>query len=89
MGKISLGQLFENSIFQNLRPFHQLNFFSEKQKEVDFIIDNEIGLEVKLTPSKKDFYLIEKRKKQLSLSQSYVVSLTWNDNEKVVLSTDL
>lgn len=89
LGKISLGQIFENSIFQNLRPFHKLNFFSEKQKEVDFIIDNEIGLEVKLTPSKKDFYLIEKRRKELSLSQSYVVSLNWSDNEKVILATDL
>lgn len=89
LGKASLGQLFENSVFQNLRPDHQLHFFSKNGAEIDFIVDEKVALEVKLSPSQREITNLLQRQKGLKLNEGYVVSLNWSQKEEVVLAVDL
>ena len=89
LGKASSGQIFENSVFQNLRPFFKTCFFTKKFSEIDFIVDGKTGLEVKSTASLKEIGLLKKKARGLKLKESYLVSLRWNKEKSVILATDL
>lgn len=90
LGKISEGQAFEQSIFQNLHPFHKLNYFSkDPAAEIDFIVDSNIGLEVKISASRRDIAHLKARAKGLEISEQYVVSKEYSDEKEVILATDL
>src|SRR6266498_922701 len=86
LGKVSQGQILEQSVFQNLRGKHNLTFFSkEGANEIDFILDSKYALEVKQTPSKRDFLLLKKRGGMLNFSESYIVSNRFSDHLEAVL----
>lgn len=89
LGRASSGQIFENSVFQNLRPSFKLFFFTKKFSEIDFIIKEKIALEAKLTSSLKEIGLLKKKARGLKLRESYLVSLGWNKEKNVILVTDL
>lgn len=90
LGRISQGQLFEQSIFQNLRPAHKLNFYSRGgTNEIDFIIDDKIALEVKVSMSKHDLNNLKRRSKRLRISENYIVTLQYSDYSEVILATDI
>ena len=89
LGKISLGQLFENSVFQNLRPNFQLHFYSKNSQEIDFIVDKKTGLEAKVSSSPRDSRHLFQRSQKLGLKESYLVTLNWEEKEEVILAIDL
>jgi len=89
LGKISLGQLFEQSVFQNLRPDFKLCFYSKKGKEIDFIVDKRIALETKLSFSKKDLSDLLKRSEKLKVKEKYLAVLNYNANPQTILAIDL
>lgn len=87
LGKVSEGQLFEQSIFQSFRLHYNLNFFYKDTTEVDFIIDKEIACEVKMTASKRDITHLKMRAESLELSEYYVIAKEYSEEEKVILAT--
>lgn len=90
LGKASMGQLFEQSVFQTLRPDHNLHFYSKEGKsEIDFIVDEKEALEVKLTASLQDMEYLKRRVKTLNLHGAYIVSLDFSNGQNVILATDL
>lgn len=89
LGRVSEGQLLENSVFQCLRPHYQLSYYQKSSKEIDFIIDKRIGLEVKKSVSAQDVLSLERRSKALSLEERYIISQNWSDRQEVVLAVDL
>lgn len=89
LGKVSEGQLFEQSIFQSLKPHYKLNFFYKDASEVDFIIDQEIACEVKTTASKRDIAHLKAKTLSLNLTQYYVMAKEFSEEKEVVLATDL
>lgn len=89
LGKASEGQLFEQSIFQNLRPIHTLHFYQKDSSEVDFIIDGKVALEVKMSASKRDIAHLKARAQALKLHRYYVVSKEYGNEKEVILATDL
>ena len=90
LGKISLGQLFEQSVFQNLRSSNTLNYYTKEGKsEIDFIVNKTDALEVKLTSSIQDLEYLKRRVKGLTLKEAYIVSLEYSENKRVILATDL
>lgn len=90
LGKASLGQLFENSVHQNLQSSHKLHFFSKKGKnEIDFIVDEKIALETKLSCSSKDISDLTKRNQNLGLREAYVVTLNFSNKKEAILAIDL
>lgn len=90
LGKISLGQLFENSVCQNLYPWYKLCYYQKKAaNEIDFIIDQKFGLEVKMSFSPKDLANLKKRSRELNLKSVYLAVLDYSEREEVILATDL
>lgn len=90
LGRISSGQLFEQSVFQNLRSAHMLHFYSKEGKsEIDFIVDEKEAIEVKTTVSLQDIEYLRRRVENLNLQGSYIVSLEFNNEQNVILATDL
>lgn len=90
LGKASSGQLFEQSVFQNLRPWHKLRYYSkEGGKEIDLIVDEKVALEVKASSSRQEINHLRRRAMGLGLTEHYVVSLGWNDAKETIIATDL
>lgn len=68
--KISEGNLFENNIFQNLRMRGEINYYQKKSGvEIDFILNKEIGIEVKINPTENDLRKLEKISKEIKLKK--------------------
>lgn len=89
LGPLSEGQMFENSLFQTLRPDHELTFYTKEDKEIDFIVDSKIALEAKITSSDRDIFDLSKRAEVLGINNYYTASLTWDSGDKVIMATDL
>lgn len=89
LGSVSDGQAFENSVFQTLRPNHDLTFYTKENKEIDFVADAKIALEAKITSSKRDIFDLSKRAEAIRISDYYTVSLNWDSGEKIIMATDL
>jgi len=90
IGSPSIGQLLEQSIFQNLRPSHTLNYYRTKQGgEIDFVLDKKIALEVKKHASKRDLANLKKRMDSAKLTEGYIASRDFVDDLRVILATDL
>lgn len=55
LADVSGGTKFENAVFSQLRHCGELRYFSLKNgKEIDFVLNSELALEVKETPSETD-----------------------------------
>lgn len=89
LNKASLGQLLENSVFQNLRPDHKLSFYHKDNQEIDFIVGESIGLEVKTTAAQRDIFRLKKISSALGLTERYIVSFNWSPQKEVVMASDL
>ncbi len=90
LGRISEGQSFEQSIFQNLRSNHKLNFYSkEGASEIDFIVDGKVALEVKRSMSRQDISNLKRRSKRLGIKENYIITLQYNENSQAILATDI
>ena len=90
LGKVSPGQVFEQSVFQNLRGFYNLSYFSKDgANEIDFILDGNIALEVKLSFSPRDMRSLKQRSGGLNVSESYIVSNRFTDRSDAILAVDL
>lgn len=89
LGKASSGQLLENAVFQTLRPDHKLVFWQHESQEIDFIVDGETSLEVKMTASRRDLLTLKQRSAPLKLKNNYLVSLNWSPEKEVIMASDL
>jgi len=90
LGQLSQGQLFEQSVFQNLRPAHALSFYNKRGgAEIDFIIDSKLALEVKNTASTEDVATLIHRANALSLTEKYVAVLEYSTKKETILATDI
>jgi predicted AAA+ superfamily ATPase len=90
LGRVSQGQLFEQSVFQNLRGFYSLSYFSKDgTNEIDFILDGQIALEVKLSFSPRDLRTLRQRGDRLNVAECYLVSNRFTDNPDAILAVDL
>lgn len=90
LGKASEGQLFEQSVFQNLHHSHILHFYNKGgASEIDFIADGKIALEVKTSASKRDIDHLKRRSKSLNLLETYIISREYSEAKEVILATDL
>ncbi len=90
LGRISEGQLLEQSVFQNLRCQYSLSFYNKDgANEIDFIVDKQIALEVKMSASRQDIANLQKRAESLELPEYFVVSHQFSEDEKVIATIDI
>lgn len=91
LGQISDGQSFEQSVFQNLRPKHELSYLETKAGgEVDFVVDKKTALEVKRTASPREIENLRRRVAGVKkIAEYFVVASEFNQSRKVIMAADL
>lgn len=90
LGKASEGQLLEQGVFQNLHVNHAINFYhKDGGREIDFIVDKKIALEVKTSASKRDIDHLKRRSQGLSLTEAYIISKEYSEEKKVISAIDI
>lgn len=82
---LDMGGLFENSIFQNLRPKGELNYYQRKSgTEIDFILDKKEAYEVKLNPQESDVKRLKAMAMELNLEKFKIISKNYSELENIV-----
>lgn len=90
IGKMSEGQLFEQSVYQNLRGKNELAFYNKTGGgEIDFIVNSENALEVKVTASRQDVSNLRKRSQSLKLKSISIVTHQYSELEETKSVIDL
>lgn len=78
--QVSEGALFENNIFQLLRPKGKLHYYQKgKSKEIDFIVNGKEAYEVKLHASSQNVASLEKTSKELGIKKFQLVSKSYTN----------
>jgi uncharacterized protein len=72
------GALFENAVFNQLRGYGSMSYYSKRNEgEIDFILNRtegmRAGLEVKLTPLENDLRKVARFAQKLDLRESWIV----------------
>lgn len=82
IGKLTEGQLFENAVANQLGQYGPLQYYNVRNsREIDFILNQDTALEVKLTGTPGDLKKLEKSAKELGLKKYFVVSRNYAGQE--------
>lgn len=72
--KLSSGQIFENTIAAQLKPFQELNYYQRKTgQEIDFILNEETAIEVKETPVEQHKSLLNQRAASIEMKKQILI----------------
>lgn len=88
--QVSLGSLFENSVFCDLRKYGEIHYYQRRSgREIDFILNEEIALEIKLKGAIRDLGGLSKMKEALKLKQYYIVTKDFVPGEHFIPATEI
>jgi predicted AAA+ superfamily ATPase len=75
------GSVLENAVLTQIRPnVKSIQYYQKRNgKEIDFIVDQEIALEVKETGTKEDLHVVEKLAISLGLKEWYIITRNYVD----------
>lgn len=93
----SAGQMLENAIFNTLRvkyhfvrAFGTINYYQrEDGAEIDFIVDNNLAVEVKTTASDYDFRRLSLAAQKLKIPRSMVISQNITPAKNIVYAASM
>jgi len=85
IGKVNDGQLFENAVANQLSNYGELSFYNKRNtSEIDFVLNKEIAIEVKLKSSQADLKKLEKNATGIGLKQYYLISKNFSATEQTL-----
>lgn len=85
IGKVNEGQLFETAVGNQLQHYGELSFYNKRNSsEIDFILNNEIAIEVKNKAIDPDMARLSKTAQNISISNHLIISKTPVQMENVV-----
>ena len=88
--KISEGSLFENAVFNNLKKYGKICYYQKRTgREIDFILNEAIALEAKLSGIASDERELDKASKSLNLKQHYVITKNFNKDNYFIPAMEL
>lgn len=83
--KLAAGHTFENCVFQNLRTQNEINYYQKKSGvEIDFILNQEIGYDAKISPQKQDIRKLKELSAQIRLKDCKMISRNYSELEDVI-----
>lgn len=90
LAKIPEGPLFENSVYNNLQPLGKVCYYQKASgREIDFVLNAQIGLEVKRKGIPSDLKKLESASLKLGLKEHYVISKEFVDAPGFISAVDL
>ena len=85
LANLDEGRVFENSIFQNLRPKGEIAYYERRNgAEIDFLLDKTHALEAKMTPQQRDVDQLKRVAGELGLKSFGVVSRNFTNLENTL-----
>jgi len=86
LANLNQGQLFENVIYNQLKQNRKVQYYQKRNgAEIDFIIDEKYGYEVKNTASLVDVQRLVRRSGSLDLASTQVISKNYVEKMKGVI----
>lgn len=90
ISEVNRGAVFEQNIFQLLNNQYKLNYYQKKSgAEIDFILNEEKSLEVKLTAREKHLNKLKKLSKSLEIEDYNIAALNYSELEKVIYGFEI
>jgi len=90
IGKLNEGQILENAVANQLLHYGELSYYNKRNTaEIDFILNKEIGFEVKTKATESDVKRLHSIGEKLRLKDSRVVSLKYVETENTIFSMQL
>lgn len=72
--KLSSGQIFENAIATQLKPYKDLNYYQRRSgQEIDFILNENTAIEVKETPVEQDRATLRQRADSIKMKKQILI----------------
>lgn len=88
--KISEGPLLENSVYNNLQPCGNVQYYQKVSgREIDFVLNAQVGMEVKQKGILSDLKRLEGASSKLGLKEYYVISKEFVEAPGFVSVVDL
>lgn len=85
LANLDEGRIFENSIYQNLRPKGEIAYYERKNgAEIDFLLDKAHAFEAKMTPQKRDVSQLKRVAEELGMKSFSIVSRNFTDLENTI-----
>jgi predicted AAA+ superfamily ATPase len=85
LARPTMGALFENAVFQNLRLKGPLNYYQRKSGvEIDFILDKKSACEVKTSPGQFDLRKLKEMSESLGLEDYRIISKNYSEMDHVL-----
>jgi predicted AAA+ superfamily ATPase len=85
LSKVSEGALFENAVFNNLRQYGKINYYQRRTgSEIDFILNEKIAFEAKITGDERDVAKMEKIAQKIKIKQSFLITKNFLNNDKAI-----
>jgi len=73
-GQVSTGALFENTIANQLSIQGKINYYAKRNgKEIDFIMNENVAIEVKETPTQNDLKKLKERASSLNIRKQHLI----------------
>jgi len=87
---VASGSLLENAVYMNLVYDYKLGYYQTKSGgEIDFVLDNQIALEVKETIAQSDLANLKKRCHSAGIEEYYLVGAHPNQVERSIMAWEL
>jgi len=83
--RLDRGSIFENAIFNLLRHHGKVQYWQQKDgQEIDFIVDEKIAYEVKLSANEQHLKTLVRRANKINIKKQLIVSQQYFDNSKTI-----
>lgn len=91
ISNVSDGTIFENAVFNSLKKYGTINYYQKRksEKEIDFIINKKIAIEVKTKATKEYLRNLAKLCTDLKIKDYYVVSKKFVYLDRVIPATEI
>lgn len=90
LANVAEGSLFENSVYMNLVGQYSLSYYqTDSGGEIDFVLDNSVGVEVKESIAQSDLATLNKRLASAKLTEGYLVGRNLTSVERSIMAWDL
>ena len=85
IGNVNDSQLFENGAVNQMSKYGKISFYNKRNtEEIDLILENKTAFEIKLKGVPNDYARLKKIASKLKISDAYVVSKEFVDQEGFV-----
>ena len=85
IGNVNDGQLFENTIVNQVSRYGEISFYAKRNaSEIDIIFNKKIAIEVKLNVTPRDLEKVRKFAQELGLEKSFVASRNFKNGDDFI-----